>query len=246
MNSCWLHDSATYTFTFSLFWEGKENIIDWILLRYCVFSVFCNWPQNLLVFNVSPYLKPWQDLTNILTLFSPQRVVPKIIIRPGTMLINLENAKSPDLIVKSKTQWNGVNLIDHWDLLSTRHNLDLTRFEIEHVNISTNDATLKALKLEVLYQTPGTQSTNSLALYLTLYSVSKSSPIYQTYKMLLLFALLISATEGNMADIFGYRKCTKVNGISGACNLRLNYFTLAGNVETYCVSWNNINDSWLN
>ena len=90
------------------------------------------------------------------------------------MLINLENAKSPDSIVKSKTQWNRVNLIDHRDLLSTRHNLDLTRFEIEHVNISTNDATLKALKLEVLYQTPGTQSTNSLALYLTLYSVSKS------------------------------------------------------------------------
>ncbi|XP_063691193.1 uncharacterized protein LOC134823585 [Bolinopsis microptera] len=46
--------------------------------------------------------------------------------------------------------------------------------------------------------------------------------------MLLLLAFLISTAAGDLADLSAYHKCTKVNGISGACNLRLNYFTLAG------------------
>ena len=48
--------------------------------------------------------------------------------------------------------------------------------------------------------------------------------------MIFLFALFFVVSEGSLSDILGYRKCTKVNGITGACNLHLNYFTLAGSV----------------
>ena len=51
--------------------------------------------------------------------------------------------------------------------------------------------------------------------------------------MLLLFVLWVVVAAG--AGVSG-RQCTKVNGVSGACELRLNYFTLAGKQypRVYC------------
>ena len=50
-------------------------------------------------------------------------------------------------------------------------------------------------------------------------------------KMIFLFALLFGPSDGSQADVLSFRKCTKVNGVAGACNLHLNYFTLAGSVS---------------
>lgn len=46
--------------------------------------------------------------------------------------------------------------------------------------------------------------------------------------MLLLFVVVLAWVTGGRGTVLENRKCTKVNGVSGACDLKLNYFTLAG------------------